>query len=256
MKSAHVALVGLLAFMAGHFWSRGPGGGPATVVCPPNPAGGGCDLAGKYDLSHLTQPREQKLLGPIQDDEALFLYAIVRGLRFSSVLEIGGLRGYSARNFLQAMKPTQGIMYTVDIQEVPPVHPTRHKTILKDVRTLEAADVDNKPVDLIFFDAHLVEPQMEMFDRLEGAGLISNSTVLAFHDTHLWPYAAADWAIKTPDGFMHRSAERDMVTIFKQRGWDAFMLHPTFGAMKAGGLAFRHGMVVMQRYTELKTTWE
>lgn len=27
---------------------------------------GGCDLAGKYDLSHLTQPREQNLLGPIQ----------------------------------------------------------------------------------------------------------------------------------------------------------------------------------------------
>lgn len=42
--------------------------------------------------------------------------------------------------------------HTADIQEVPPVHPTRHKTILKDVRTLEAADVDNKPVDLIFFD--------------------------------------------------------------------------------------------------------
>ncbi len=53
-----------------------------------------------------------------------------------------------------------------------------------------------------------------------------------------------------------QSAERDMVTIFKQRGWDAFMLHPTFGAMKAGGLAFRHGMVVMQRYTELKTSWD
>lgn len=44
----------------------------------------------------------------LQDDEALLLYSIVRGLRFSSVLEIGGLRGYSARNFLQAMHPTQG----------------------------------------------------------------------------------------------------------------------------------------------------
>lgn len=45
---------------------------------------------------------------PLQDDEALFLYSIVRGLRLSSVLEIGGLRGYSALNFLQAMQPTQG----------------------------------------------------------------------------------------------------------------------------------------------------
>lgn len=30
------------------------------------------------------------------------------------------------------------------------------------------------------------------FDRLEGAGLISNSTVLAFHDTHLWPVSSTD----------------------------------------------------------------
>lgn len=44
----------------------------------------------------------------LQDDEALFLYSIVYGMRMSSVLEIGGLRGYSAQNFLQAMKPTQG----------------------------------------------------------------------------------------------------------------------------------------------------
>lgn len=32
------------------------------------------------------------------------------------------------------------------------MHPKRHKTIQKDVRALEAADVDNRPVDLIFFD--------------------------------------------------------------------------------------------------------
>lgn len=53
-----------------------------------------------------------------------------------------------------------------------------------------------------------------------------------------------------------QTAERDMVTMFKQRGWDAFMLHPTFGALKAGGLPFRHGVTVMQRYIELKTSWD
>lgn len=108
-------------------------------------------------------------------------------------------------------------------------------------------------------------------------------------------YPVTDWAAETPEGFMHRAsaaakcqhvhackvdvrdiarcslcalclqsrtlfpalqaAERNMVTIFKKRGWDAFMLHPTFGAMKAGKLAFRNGIVVMQRYRELKTSW-
>ena len=49
----------------------------------------------------------------IDDDEALLLYAVVRGLRMSRVLEIGGLSGYSAKNFLQAMTPTKGVVYTV-----------------------------------------------------------------------------------------------------------------------------------------------
>lgn len=47
----------------------------------------------------------------MQDDEALLLYAVVRGMRMSRVLEIGGLSGYSTKNFLQAMTPTNGTMY-------------------------------------------------------------------------------------------------------------------------------------------------
>ena len=30
-----------------------------------------------YDLAHLTQPENQNVSGPIQDDEALFLYSII-----------------------------------------------------------------------------------------------------------------------------------------------------------------------------------
>ena len=57
----------------------------------------------KYDLSHLTQSEDQNVGGPVQDDENLFLYSIIRGCRLSRILEIGGLDGYSAKNFLQAM---------------------------------------------------------------------------------------------------------------------------------------------------------
>lgn len=39
---------------------------------------------------------------PMQDDEQLFIFAVVRGLRLSRILEIGGLRGDSALNFLKA----------------------------------------------------------------------------------------------------------------------------------------------------------
>ena len=44
----------------------------------------------KYNFDHLIQSDKQDVLGPIQDDEALFLYSIIRGCRLSRVLEIGG----------------------------------------------------------------------------------------------------------------------------------------------------------------------
>ena len=43
--------------------------------------------------------------GAPQDDEALVLYAVVRGMRMEAVVEIGGLDSYSAANFIQAGAP-------------------------------------------------------------------------------------------------------------------------------------------------------
>ena len=54
-----------------------------------------------YDLSHLTQETHHPG-GAIQDDEALLLFAMIRVMHLRRVLEIGGLDGYSARNFLAA----------------------------------------------------------------------------------------------------------------------------------------------------------
>ena len=64
-----------------------------------------------YDLSHLTQPDDQVVVGPVQDDEALLLFALVRCMRLRRILEVGGLDGYSARNFLRAMG-RGGTLYT------------------------------------------------------------------------------------------------------------------------------------------------
>ncbi len=57
----------------------------------------------KYDLSHLIQNENQDVWGPIQDDEALFLYGLIRTARIKTILEIGGLNGYSSMNFLKAL---------------------------------------------------------------------------------------------------------------------------------------------------------
>lgn len=57
----------------------------------------------KFDLSHLTQPADEAVVGPVQDSEALLLYALVRVTLARKIVEVGGLDGYSARNFLRAM---------------------------------------------------------------------------------------------------------------------------------------------------------
>jgi predicted O-methyltransferase YrrM len=67
-----------------------------------------------YALGHLTQADDQKVGGPIQDDEALLLFSMIRVMRLKRVIEFGGLGGYSARNFLEAVG-RDGIVYTVDL---------------------------------------------------------------------------------------------------------------------------------------------
>ena len=104
-----------------------------------------------YNLSHLSQPENQDVWGPIQDDEALFLYSIIRGCRLERILEIGGLSGYSANNFLQALSFNKnGVLYTCDINPVP-VLAKNHIVIIKNALDLTIDELGNKPLDMVFF---------------------------------------------------------------------------------------------------------
>ncbi|GAB4815706.1 hypothetical protein N2152v2_002752 [Parachlorella kessleri] len=108
----------------------------------------------------------------------------------SRVLEVGGLAGYSATNFLKALEPTSGVVYTVDINPVPVVDSTRHKPIMKNAALLTVADVDSKPLDLIFFDAHVLDAQlnrhgvvvMQKFAGLNNAEKAPPKVILGRHN--------------------------------------------------------------------------
>lgn len=212
----------------------------------------------KYDFSHLTQPLNQKVGGPIQDDEALLLYSVVRGMRVRRVLEIGGLGGYSARNFLQALKwDVDTAVYTVDINPVNS-QASNHFTIQKDVAKLQAEDVHNKPLDLVFFDCHVLGAQMNMFVSFVNKGLITDDTIIALHDTNLHPRKTAKWSYAISDnngdaGFVHQDVERKMVNeLRKNFGYDAFCLH-TRMARHDEILPTRHGVTLMKKFVELRT---
>lgn len=201
-----------------------------------------------YNLDHLTQGPNQWVYGPIQDDEALFLFAVVRGMRLRRILEIGGLQGYSAENFLRAVGPS-GILYTVDINPVSSRAPN-HRTLHKDGRHLVSGDLDGKPLDMIFFDCHSYEVQFEIFYQLQRENIITDRTVIALHDTNLHPRKFFDHVYPVDEGFVHQKAERKMVNDFHRLGYDAFCLH-TDMAVHDETLPARHGVTVMTKFRPL-----
>ncbi len=139
----------------------------------------------KYNLSHLTQPDDQRVVGPIQDDEGLLLFAVIRVMRLRRVLEIGGLDGYSARNFCEAVGPG-GNVYTIDQNYFAPIAPN-HTVVMRDAAKIGALDIGNTPLDLIFFDCHDYAAQMTLLHRLWDADMITSRTVIALHDTNFIP---------------------------------------------------------------------
>jgi predicted O-methyltransferase YrrM len=101
-----------------------------------------------YNLKHLVQESDQEVLGPIQDDEALLLYAIIRTMRIHNIVEIGGLNGYSAKNFSEAL--IDGKIYTVDINPVFKVA-DNHIIIEKNCKDIIKSDIPDS-IDMVFFD--------------------------------------------------------------------------------------------------------
>ncbi len=208
-----------------------------------------------YDLRHLTQPEDQRVYGPIQDDEALFMYSIVRGMRMRRVLEIGGLSGYSARNFVAAIQASGpgSVLYTVDLNPVPVVA-ANHRVIVKNALDMVAADVDGQPLDLVFFDCHDMV-QMQMYQRFVEQGLINDDTMLALHDTNLHypPVDVRQGLLVDQDGhagYAHQPVEREMVNLFKGIGYDVLSLHTTPDRHDAG-FPFRHGLTVCKKFRKL-----
>jgi predicted O-methyltransferase YrrM len=204
-----------------------------------------------YNLSHLTQKEDQNVSGPIQDDEALFLYSIIKGMRLNRILEIGGLSGYSAKNFLAAMDKVDGVLYTVDINPVPKLQ-NNHIVITKNAFNLTSDDVHSKPIDLIFFDCHDMV-QMDIYHKFVKEGIINDSTILSLHDTnlHYAPYQHCGKFVEKENGYAHQPVERKMTNLFKELGYDIFNLHTTQDKHNKD-FPVRHGLTVCRKFVSLK----
>ena len=182
--------------------------------------------------------------GPIQDDEALFLYSIIRGCRLKRILQIGGLSGYSAKNFLEALSFSKdGILYTCDINPVP-ILAKNHKVIIKNALDLTLDELDNNSLDLIFFDCHDMI-QMDIYYKFVNNNIINDNTILALHDTnlHYLPYQHGGEYIETENGYAHQPVERNMVNLFKELGYDIFSIS-TDETKHSPEFPVRHGITI------------
>jgi len=201
----------------------------------------------KYDLSHLVQHSAQNVLGPIQDDEALFLYSIIRGMRLKTVLEVGFGDGYSAKNFLKAVDGN-GLVISIEIGNIYKIQ-ENHIPICKDASLIERKDLPIDKLDFIFFDCHHYDAQMILFNRLKDFDIITDDTILALHDTNTWPKNYR-YGYDTDQGWVHQPAERKMVNYFCDIGYSPFCLH-TRPEVHNEDFPFRHGVTVMKKFKTL-----
>lgn len=202
-----------------------------------------------YDLSHLTQSDNQRVIGPIQDDEALLLYAIIRVLRLERVLEFGYLGGYSATNFLKAVGP-KGVVYSCDINKVNKLA-DNHIPLQKSAALVTAEDLGNVPLELVFFDCHNRAAQMMCFDSLCKSNIITDKTLLVLHDTGTHPckVRALDYKIG-PGEFVHQPVERSMVNEFVAMGYSPMCFHIE-ASKTSKDLPFRHGTTILSKFKPL-----
>jgi len=203
------------------------------------------------------------MIGPIQDDEALFLYALIKLNLIKTVFEVGGLEGYSTRNFMQAVGP-DGKVFTADINASgAETRGDNHKGIHKDCRLVTAEDLENKKIDLIFFDCHVYDAQLQTLENFFKLEIVDDSTLVAIHDTGLHSVEIASlgrcgYANTVTEngvkGFVHQPEERRLVnTLVSEWGYSPLCLHPPFSRFtETSVVKCRHGLTILGKFKQLE----
>ncbi len=226
-------------------------------------------LTGRTDgigMSHLLSYRENDAIGPLQRDEAVALFGIIRTLRPKVVVEFGFFHGHSAFNFLRALSDDARLFsYDIDVESIERAatefsFDQRFTFIGKSQTEFDPADIGNRQIDFAFFDAaHELELNTETFRRIVGH--LSDEAMIAVHDTGLWhrrDFAAIHetFASEMPgvweseELYAHQPGERDFID------W-IVSSHPAFSALHFHSTAtLRHGFTLLQRKRRLSSRFQ
>lgn len=217
-------------------------------------------LAGRTQplrLAHLISYEDEGAIGPLQQDEAVALFGIVRTLRPRTVVEFGFFHGHSAFNFLMAL-PEEALLASYDVDDDSAERARVEFSGLKGFRFLhksqdafDPGDVDGRSLDFVFFDAaHHLDLNQRTFEKI--LPYLSPRAMIAIHDTGVW----------NPEFFkeVHRSFVKEMPTrtnaeghCIHQPGEREFVEwiraeHPEFQAIHLHSVGtLRHGLTLLQK---------
>ena len=215
-----------------------------------------CNLS--TNLEHL-QTKEadyprQKVYGPMQADEMLSVFSIIRTSFVRRVLEIGGFKGDSAWNFLEALRcKSDAAVYTVDLNPVKrwEDHPVPHKTMVKDASSLTFEDIDGEPLDALLLDCHAFTSTQKVVRHILKNKFLSPNGFILLHDTGLHPSpspsANPERINVDPPGLPHQPVERLIAQWIQHEdcSFQRISLHDD------QRVPFRHGLTIMQRRVNL-----
>jgi predicted O-methyltransferase YrrM len=220
------------------------------------------------DTTHLHAYYEgTDMIGPLQRDEGILLYGLVRVTRPRTVVEFGFHQGRSAFNFLRAMDD-DARLYSYDIDDESAMlarelfgHDRRLRFHHKSQGEFDPADLDGRPVDLVFLDAaHDPGLNRETLERVIPA--LAPDAIIAVHDTGtmhrsgLTPAQVLEadtiwhrqWV--EPDAFEHQPGERATVNWMRDH-------HPEFAQLHLHTHeVIRWGLTLLQRSERLPTCVE
>lgn len=221
----------------------------------------------KYDISHLKQTTDV-VFGPIQDDEALFLYSLIKVCGIKYIIEIGGLEGYSSLNFLQALG-NEGQLITVDpnfTDKYNVLQKPNFKLIRNNIQDIDMNQLSIPRIDCIFFDCHDANAEYDFLIKTISCGLLSDNSIVIIHDTGTHPDTETpyygqiflnDKSLNGNYGFSNKSLMRDRELSNKimDLGYSAFHLHMNNLDLPKG-VSFRHGLTVLSKTKKLMISYE
>lgn len=230
---------------------RGIVGGLSVLTRRTRPAG----------MSHLLSYCDEDAIGPLQRDEAIALFGIVKTLRPETVVEFGFFHGHSAFNFLQSLPPDSRLFsYDIDDESARRARDEfgfdpRFTFLAKSQTDFDPQDIGGRRIDFVFFDAaHELDLNTTTFGKILPH--LADDAVIAIHDTGLWH---RDWLTPLHEQFIrempgewvdeshyaHQPGEREFVD------WIT-ATHPEFAALHFhSSRTLRHGFSLLQRQRRL-----